>query len=95
MNREDISAVLAEISRLLTQAEHSQMPPERATAMGRLRGIRAVLEANLRDAEASIRAGVNRRVEGAALRPALAALASELAIREATEAARIPPPKST
>ena len=94
MTRDGISAVLAEISHLLTQAEHSPMPAERAAAIGRLRAIRAVMEADLGELESGVRAGINRRVEIAALRSALSALAGELAVREAAEVRRTPKPSS-
>src|SRR5262245_3129168 len=84
------SVPLSDISRLLMQADHCPDPAERAAAFEQLRAIRRQLEADLRDAEAGLHAGINRTIEVVALRSALTVLAKELTILEGAELLRTP-----
>jgi hypothetical protein len=95
MSVETTSIPLSDISRLLAQVDHSPDPAERAEALEQLRAMRHALEANLRDAEAGLHAGINRTVEVVALRSALTVLTRELTLLEGAELLRTPFRKKT
>jgi hypothetical protein len=80
VDEESLSPVLAQISRLLVQAEKTSDAASRAAAVRQLWVIHAKLESDLQEAERDIRAGINRRVEAIAYRATLATLGTELAL---------------
>ncbi len=73
-------AVLAEISRLLVQAEKAPDAGERAAAVKQLWSLYCELELHLWDAEKDTRDGISRRVESVVYRSTLSMLGMELAL---------------
>jgi hypothetical protein len=88
MTFDAINAMLGNVSRLLTQAEHSADAAERTAALKQLKAIQAALEKDLQEAEQDKTANANRRVEAAALRAAHTTLVNELRVIELTEKLR-------
>ncbi len=72
--------MLRDVPRLLRQAEKSPNLADREVAVAELWEVRDRLAADLKEAEAGLNAGTNRRVEIATLRTALSTLAVEMAL---------------